>query len=69
MMLTDSAATLDQFAVTLVGLDVRVAMLRDAIIQHRAAVGDEAGAADFALWSVLDDDLTRRDLWQRDRGT
>jgi hypothetical protein len=63
VVLGDSAALLDDTAVLLVSLDVRLAMLRDAIIQHRATVGDEAGAADFRLWDVLDDDLARRDRW------
>lgn len=68
VVLSDSAGMLDDTAVLLVSLDVRLAMLRDAIIQHQATVGDEAGAADFKLWEVLDDDLTRRDRWAAKTG-
>lgn len=63
VVLSDAPDLLDDTAMLLLSLDVRLAMLRDAIIQHQAAVGDEAGAADFKLWEVLDDDLARRDRW------
>lgn len=68
VVLGDSVVLLDDTALLLMSLDVRLAMLRDAIIQHRATVGDEAGAADFTLWDVLDDDLTRRDRWAANMG-
>jgi hypothetical protein len=61
VVLADTAYVLDDTAGLLLSVDRRLALLRDAIIQHRATVGDEGGAADFKLWAVLDDDDVRRE--------